>query len=582
MSLKPFMIVLLAMFLGVLLIESSQNLVLAQNEPDLNVTDNDSSESLSAKTEKQLVELLSQIDKIISRVEKYKKRIENSSPEDRTVLKMQIYKLRKQLLDDVQQTADTLQDLEKTRKHPELRSEIEHIFSRIIPQLWSHINYICNEIDSLRAKRSKAEATDRAALENEITKLTEHLDVYFEKSFSHIEKMKQIGMDINNAQEAFTRLLYERIDELSGRFELALLRFDEFEAQCKEVPDDADIVKYLNAAKKCLDTNKKSMNVILGLMESLELDTGIYRTQLLAETRDISAGSLDTDVVFHLFKQSYKNTVEWMVKTGPGYLVKLFIFIIILFIFLFIARIVRAGLDKSLDANNLNLSTLSKRMIVSTSSKLIILFGILVALSQWGISLGPLLAGLGIAGFIVGFALQDTLGNFASGIMILLYRPYDVDDIIDVGGIFGIVEKMSLVSTSLLTFDNQLFVVPNSKIWGDVIKNVTAQEFRRIDMVFSISYSNNIPKAESILKDILESHELVLDSPEPVVHLHTLGESSVDFVVRPWVKVNDYWEVYWDITRAVKLRFDEEGISIPFPQRDVHIYNHNPIAQDNI
>jgi small conductance mechanosensitive channel len=303
---------------------------------------------------------------------------------------------------------------------------------------------------------------------------------------------------------------------------------------------------------------------------------------LLTGTREISSGSLDTDIVFRLMRLSFKNSMGWLVKSGPGYLVKFILFVIILFAAVFIARIVRMGLDKALNAPNLKLSRLAHRMIVSTSSKLIILFGILIALSQWGISLGPLLAGLGIAGFIVGFALQGILGNFASGIMILLYRPFDVDDQIDVGGIFGKVEKMSLVSTSLLTVDNQLFIVPNSKIWGDVIKNETAQKFRRIDMVFGISYSDNILKAESILKEIVDSHELVLDSPSPVIHLHTLNESSVDFIVRPWVKADNYWEVYWDITRSVKLRFDEEGITIPFPQRDVHIHNHDAIAQQNL
>ncbi len=139
---------------------------------------------------------------------------------------------------------------------------------------------------------------------------------------------------------------------------------------------------------------------------------------------------------------------------------------------------------------------------------------------------------------------------------------------------------MNLVSTNLLTLDNQLFVVPNNKIWMDVIKNVTDQDIRRVDMVFGISYSDDIPKAEATLEDILKSHEKVLDEPESMVHLHTLGESSVDFVVRPWVNVDDYWEVYWDVTRSVKLRFDEEGISIPFPQRDVHTYNENSSASN--
>jgi small conductance mechanosensitive channel len=192
-----------------------------------------------------------------------------------------------------------------------------------------------------------------------------------------------------------------------------------------------------------------------------------------------------------------------------------------------------------------------------------------------GIRLGPLLAGLGIAGFIVGFALQDTLSNFASGIMILIYRPYDVGDLIDVAGVFGEVNKMSLVTTTISTLDNQMIVVPNNKIWGDVIKNLTAQDMRRVDMVFGIAYSDDITKAEDILNDILKSHDKILDNPEPMVRVHTLGESSVDFVVRPWVKVDNYWDVYWDVTKTVKLRFDEEGISIPFPQRDVHVYNNS-------
>ncbi|MBW1945052.1 MAG: mechanosensitive ion channel, partial [Deltaproteobacteria bacterium] len=200
---------------------------------------------------------------------------------------------------------------------------------------------------------------------------------------------------------------------------------------------------------------------------------------------------------------------------------------------------------------------------------------LLIALSQLGISLGPLLAGLGVAGFIIGFALQDTLSNFASGIMILLYRPYDVGDLIDVGGVFGKVDKMNLVSTSISTLDNQMIVVPNTKIWGDVIKNVTAQDIRRVDMVFGIAYSDDVSKAEAIFNDILKSHDKILDDPEPMVRLHTLGESSVDFVVRPWAKIGDYWDVYWHVTKAVKLRFDENGISIPFPQRDVHVYNNS-------
>ncbi|MDH5627778.1 MAG: mechanosensitive ion channel family protein, partial [Candidatus Krumholzibacteria bacterium] len=195
-----------------------------------------------------------------------------------------------------------------------------------------------------------------------------------------------------------------------------------------------------------------------------------------------------------------------------------------------------------------------------------------------GVSLSPLLAGLGVAGFIVGFALQDTLANFASGVMILFYKPFDKGDAVEAGGVTGVVSHMSLVSTTILTFDNQTIIVPNSKIWGDVIKNINTQDRRRVDLKFGISYSDDIPRAEAVLMEIVKAHPNVLETPEPVVRLHELGDSSVNFVVRPWVVTTDYWEVYWDLTRTVKMRFDKEGISIPFPQRDVHLYTEGPGA----
>lgn len=145
---------------------------------------------------------------------------------------------------------------------------------------------------------------------------------------------------------------------------------------------------------------------------------------------------------------------------------------------------------------------------------------------------------------------------------------------VKVAGVQGTVKDMSLVSTTVQTIDNQRLVIPNNKIWGDVINNITAERVRRVDMVFGIGYSDDIDKAKAVLNDIIIAHPLVLKKPEHMIKLHTLNTSSVDFVVRPWVKTDDYWDVYWDVTETVKKRFDEEGITIPFPQRDVHVYNH--------
>ena len=215
---------------------------------------------------------------------------------------------------------------------------------------------------------------------------------------------------------------------------------------------------------------------------------------------------------------------------------------------------------------------LLRGFLVNTVRKVTMFVGFVLALSFLEVDIGPFLAAMGAAGFIIGFALQGTLSNFASGVMILLYQPFDLGDAVTVAGVTGSVESMTLVSTTVKTFDNQVLIVPNSKIWGEVITNITGSETRRVDLVFGIGYGDDIGKAEGVLNEILSKHELVLAEPEPLVKLAELADSSVNFNVRPWVKTSDYWTVFWDVTRQVKERFDAEGISIPFPQRDVHVH----------
>jgi len=217
-------------------------------------------------------------------------------------------------------------------------------------------------------------------------------------------------------------------------------------------------------------------------------------------------------------------------------------------------------------------SALLKDFIVNISRKAIFLVGFVVALSMLEVNIGPLLAAIGAAGFIMGFALQGTLSNFAAGIMILVYRPYDVGDLVDVAGAFGTVDAMTIVSTTLRKPDNQKVVIPNNMIWGDIITNITGTSKRRVDMVFGIGYSDDIAKAQKILEEILANHEAILKDPAPVVKVHELADSSVNFVVRPWVATENYWDVHWDITRSVKEQFDAQGVSIPFPQQDVHLH----------
>jgi small conductance mechanosensitive channel len=190
-----------------------------------------------------------------------------------------------------------------------------------------------------------------------------------------------------------------------------------------------------------------------------------------------------------------------------------------------------------------------------------------------GVDATPLFAVIGGASFITAFALQDTLGNLAAGLMIMINRPFDEEDFVDIAGTSGTVKAMSIVATTVATPDNQFIIIPNSKVWGSIITNVTASPTRRVDLVFGIGYDDSISEAKEILADVVNRHPLVLKDPEPVIRVHELADSSVNFIVRPWVKSNDYWTVYWDLTQQVKEQFDAKGISIPFPQRDVHLHN---------
>lgn len=261
----------------------------------------------------------------------------------------------------------------------------------------------------------------------------------------------------------------------------------------------------------------------------------------------------------------------WMASEDGGQLMvkRIAVSLLILLVFWvmskFAGRIVSRWLAKQPRA-----STLLENFARRTTGGVVFIVGFLMALSVLGVEVGPLMAALGAGGFIVGFALQETLGSFAAGLMIMVYRPFDVDDYVSIAGDEGTVKEMSLVSTSLLTVDNKVVVVPNKKAWSDTIVNYTGKNVRRVDLVFGISYEDDIQHAIDVLTEIAREHPLILDEPVLNVRVDELADSSVNLFCRPWVETGNYWAVYWDLTHQVKERFDAEGISFPFPQRDVH------------
>lgn len=308
--------------------------------------------------------------------------------------------------------------------------------------------------------------------------------------------------------------------------------------------------------------------------------TRIVIDALAAKGGDVAAAQSYLDAVSDLgettdatslIAASIAQVSAWAGRDDGGklWLKKLVVAVVVLLFFWIVSKSIGLAITRRLDRSE-RASNLLTNFARRTVGGAVMLLGIVMALGTLGVPLGPLMAALGGGGFIVGFALQETLGNFASGLLIMVYRPFDLDDYVNVAGVEGTVKHMSLVSTTLVTLDNKHLIIPNKSAWGGTITNFTASDLRRVDLVFGIGYDDDLPTAIDVLKQIAADHELVLSEPATTVHVDALADSSVNLFCRPWVKTADYWTVHWDLTREVKQRFDAEGIHIPYPQQDVH------------
>jgi small conductance mechanosensitive channel len=485
------------------------------------------------------------------------------------------------LLADFAVLADKVTQLpEDSPERLAITAQMSEFGSDLGPYMFQRIDDVSQQIAELNAKIGELGGARLVTAQAHVFMLESILIQSQESLVSLVLNRDALDFSTTDLRDQLIPKLYLSAETLAGRVESSGATRNKVQDLQSVDPDNADI----NAAIKQLDSyhefNIDHLNAVILLLDSLGLDSADYQAVMLQQSGSISVNFFSTTALLVVLEDSWGALKESIKDNSADLLFRFLVFIAILLVFRTLSRVtkrvVRAGCNRS----SLDMSLLLKNILVSTSGGTVMALGILMALSQVGISLTPMLAGLGVAGFIVGFALQDSLGNFAAGAMILIYRPFDVGDLVEVPGAGGLVKKMNLVSTTITTLDNQTLVVPNSKIWGDVIKNVTAQTERRVDLEFGIAYDDDIELAERVLTEIVIGHEKVLTEPKPTIKLHTLGDSSVNFIARPWTKTEDYWDVYWDIMREVKLRFDREGISIPFPQRDVHVYSE-PITEDS-
>lgn len=267
----------------------------------------------------------------------------------------------------------------------------------------------------------------------------------------------------------------------------------------------------------------------------------------------------------------WESMIEMLKTTGAEFGLALVVALIIFYVGRIVARVLVNGLHRLLQAQEVD--KILESFVCNLAYWTVMIFVIIAAIGQIGIETTSLIAVMGAAGLAIGLALQGSLSNFAAGILIVLFRPYRVGDFVEAAGISGSVEQVQILTTVLKTGDNKQIIVPNSQIMNSIITNYSANDTRRVDMVIGVSYEDDLDKVRSTLQGLIDADARILKDPEPLIAVSALADSSVNFTVRPWVKTGDYWGVMFDLTEAVKKRFDEEGISFPFPQQDVHLYN---------
>ena len=388
-------------------------------------------------------------------------------------------------------------------------------------------------------------------------------------------KLSLPSAEIRRNIEITVRRFAER---LTGQIRLDAMTLSELRNRRAEDPLNVELERATQTVRRKQSRNLGNLETVIELATRLDIDAARYRTLLVQQRGVVGVELLERQVLYSVMAEQWERLQRSVVRNGPNFAFRTLVFVLIFAITLLLAGVVRRTVYSLTHLRAVHINRLAAAALVSVSWIVVVVFGLVLALSTLGVSIGPMLAGFGVAGIILGFALQDSLSNLASGAMILLYRPYDVDDHIRISGAEGVVRRMNLVATTVHTFDNQVLVVPNNKIWGDTITNFTASRVRRVDVEASFGYDEDMDRVEHVLMAVLEDNELVLSSPEPRVHMGQMGDSAVTMMVKGWVQTENYWPALWSLTREIKRRFDVEGIRIPFPQRDVHLHGRDEAA----
>jgi len=509
----------------------------------------------------QAQELLDEIDRLAS--EYLELRQESAKAEDSDGKAIAELQARGHVVDwmrDIEKlVANLLEQEEQGLDARRLRQKTRKILFSVNRRLPNFLEGISAENDRLRGELEDATGETRVGLEARIRGNDEILDEAVRFYLSHIGHMDQLELGSTRVRADAAVSLEKRASVLAARLKFASQRLD---AALQQNGEDGGNEAAAHKAQEEIDRIAASLWTVCDVLDELGLPTAAHRRVLIVATGELTTDVLDTEVLAELFDTAFEASTLWVEQRGPVLVGRMARFLGVLLIFAILARATSFLTTRLTKSSGHQLSMLAQRILVTTSSRVVLGIGFFLALSQIGVNITALLAGLGIVGFIVGFALQETLGNFAAGAMILFYDPFDVGDVIEAAGVMGTVDQMNLVSTTILTFDNQMLIVPNSRIWGNVIRNATAMKTRRVDLTFPLALDADVETAEKLFAEMCQENPAVLEDPQTAIKVLSVSGAGVVVAVRPWVRTADYWATFWELNREANHRLQEAGIEV--------------------
>jgi small conductance mechanosensitive channel len=442
---------------------------------------------------------------------------------------------------------------------------------RYPPELYLRaLAYNSGQLSRERNRRKNASPAELAEIELEVTEWHRRIDEFLDSAIESTRRLDHMGRDAADLWEQIDLFLSRRAESLAGRLHIGTADLRRLEEQSRSgvgsVEDQELWHLQLQTLQRRVDVLISSLKITSDDMSVRGLNTADYDQLIIETTGRITEDILDPEVLAGIIEGAWEDIAQWFRRNGPTLIVRagMLLLAILLTRFGFWVgwQVIRLILRPALLLQNL-----VSGLLRPTST----LVGLLIGLWTLGVNPATLLAGVGVLSVILGLALQDSLGNIAAGIFILLYRPYDVDEIVQAGGVVGRVKEMGLANTTIVTFDRRRLFVPNKKIWSEVIENRSAEPLRRTESTVRIRYDEDFDATIEYLREVMKKHELVLDDPPTEVFVSRLDDAWVEISVWPWTRAVHWWTMETNLSRVLRLALDEKGIEHAFPRYEIHM-----------